>query len=539
MTDLDGDDFVGYGDLEIVAAIFASREGDSRFNPAADFDGNGLIDIVDLMIVAQDFGKVCYDLTIDVLGEGTTDPGPGSHKCVEDRVVNIAAIPDSGWRFKKWSGKLYSRQNPLTIFMNYTTNITAEFDEIPQVSYQIYGLDFSPYTEEGQNQNYKYTVSEEQLRDRMETIAPYTHWIRTFGSLYGLEKAGLVAHELGLKAAIGCWLDPNSTAFLENERQISSLINIAKKGQADLLIVGSETLQFNRLTEGELIGYINRVKQAVPGIPVGTADTYNELLAHQNVTDACDVIFPNYYPYWEGKNLTYAIHYIQLWHQQIVTAAKGKPVVISETGWPSEGNSTGDAAPSPENAAYFFLNFVSWARTNNISYFYFEAFDELWKGEGTVGVGPHWGLWFRNSTLKPGIQDVFDNKTIADNWSTEEIPGGPGEPTIEFTYVPPYGSSENLRGQVWHVKPSEYHVAVYIKVGTSWYTKPYWASPLTPIMPDGVWICDIVTGGIDQTAKEIAAFLIAAGYNPPLMYGGSNLPTELYEKSVKWVNVTR
>lgn len=77
----------------------------------------------------------------------------------------------------------------------------------------------------------------------------------------------------------------------------------------------------------------------------------------------------------------------------------------------------------------------------------------------------------------------------------EEIPGGPGNPVIEFTYAPPYGSFQNLEGQVWHVKPSDYKVAVYIYVA-GWWTKPYWDRPLTTIQSDGSWICDITTGGV-------------------------------------------
>ena len=47
-----------------------------------------------------------------------------------------------------------------------------------------------------------------------------------------------------------------------------------------MLIVGSEVLLRSDLTESQLIGYINQVKQAVPDVPVATADVYGELIAH-------------------------------------------------------------------------------------------------------------------------------------------------------------------------------------------------------------------------------------------------------------------
>ena len=112
-------------------------------------------------------------------------------------------------------------------------------------------------------------------------------------------------------------------------------------------------------------------------------------------------------------------------------------------------------------------------------------------------------------------------------------------PTIEFTYVPPYGSFENLQGQVRCVEPAEYKVAVYIFVVSGWWTKPYWASPLTTIRSGGSWTCDIATGGYDELATKIIAFLVPNGYGPPLMSGGQTLPSELYENAVAYVEVER
>src|SRR5262245_19181302 len=39
-------------------------------------------------------------------------------------------------------------------------------------------------------------------------------------------------------------------------------------------------------------------------------------------------------------------------------------------------------------------------------------------------------------------------------------------------------------------------------------TKPYWSLPATLILADGTWTCDITTGGVDERATEIVAFLV-------------------------------
>ena len=116
---------------------------------------------------------------------------------------------------------------------------------------------------------------------------------------------------------------------------------------------------------------------------------------------------------------------------------------------------------------------------------------------------------------------------------------GPGSPELTFSYVPAYGSFEDLEGAVEHVAPSQHAVAVYIRVYGGWWTKSYWAAPLTSIDCDGSWICDITTGGIDQLADQIAAFLLPIGISPPLMSGGSSLPAELYQVSIAFAIVDR
>lgn len=105
--------------------------------------------------------------------------------------------------------------------------------------------------------------------------------------------------------------------------------------------------------------------------------------------------------------------------------------------------------------------------------------------------------------------------------------------------MPPYGSTQNLEGRVYCVNPADYKIAAYIYVGGGWWTKPYWASPLTPIRADGTFTVDITTGGSDPYATQIAAFLVPNGYNPPLMSGGAELPPELYQNAVAYKIVDR
>src|SRR6266403_915535 len=91
-----------------------------------------------------------------------------------------------------------------------------------------------------------------------------------------------------------------------------------------------------------------------------------------------------------------------------------------------------------------------------------------------------------------------------------------GASSIVFTSVPLYGSFSNLQGVVHGVDPANYRVAVFINVnGAGWFTKPTCATPLIIIQPDGTWTADITTGGSDQDATQIAAYVVPANFNQP------------------------
>ncbi|HMQ31572.1 MAG TPA: glycosyl hydrolase family 17 protein [Chloroflexaceae bacterium] len=405
----------------------------------------------------------------------------------------------------------------------------------PPSPYRLHGLNFGPYTD-AQDPRFDPRIGPDRLRSLLEVVAPATEWVRTYSSTNGIEQVGPIARSLGLKVAMGAWLGRDAAA---NEQELNALIQAAQAGYVDVAIVGSETLYREDLTARQLSDYLQRVQQALPGIPVAVADSYASLAANPAVLADADLVLANYYPYWEGIGIQHAMSAVNSWHHQLVTLAAGKPVWVSETGWPSCGGRQGDALASPENASFYALSFTSWARANGVPYFYFAAFDEPWKRAEEGPQGACWGLWDAGGAAKGGVDLLLRGATVPDSWSAQMLPGGPGTPEIILTSVPTIGSSEDLRGQVNHVSPFDYRVVVYIKAGGGWWLKPYRSRPLTTIRPDGSWICDITTGGIDERATEIAAFLVPVGYTPPILSGSGALPAELEQRAVAKVQVSR
>lgn len=258
----------------------------------------------------------------------------------------------------------------------------------------MHGLCYSAY-EEGQKPGDILTV--EQIRRRMKVIAPYTKWIRSFSCIEGNELVPKVAREFGLKTLVGAWLGTDEDL---NEQEIASLIQLAKAGYVDIAAVGNEVLYRKDLGEEALLAYIHRVKNAIPEVPTGYVDAYYEFTDCPGITAACDVILANCYPFWEGCHFDYSLVYMKQMYQQAVQAAKGKKVIITETGWPSQGKSFDGAEPSAENAMKYFINAQQWSREEDIGIFYFSSFDESWKVGAEGDVGAYWGLWDMHQNLK-------------------------------------------------------------------------------------------------------------------------------------------
>ena len=258
----------------------------------------------------------------------------------------------------------------------------------------MHGLCFSPY-EEGQKPGD--FISESQIRRKLELIKPYTKWIRTFSCTEGNEQIPILAKEYGLKTLVGAWLGDDPKI---NEDEITGLINLTNQGYVDIAAVGNEVMYREDLSEDELIDYINRVKSAIPNTPVGYVDAYYEFTDRPKITEVCDVILANCYPFWEGCSLEYSLVYMKQMYFQAMSAASGKKVIITETGWPSQGANLEGAFPSYENALKYFINAQNWSNDENIEMFYFSCFDESWKVGSEGDVGAFWGLWNKDEKLK-------------------------------------------------------------------------------------------------------------------------------------------
>jgi len=258
----------------------------------------------------------------------------------------------------------------------------------------MHGLCFRPYQEGQQPGDH---LSEEQIRRRMEIIKPYTSWVRSFSCTEGNEMIASIAKEYGIKTLVGAWLGKDKEI---NKNEIEGLIKLCNEGLVDVAAVGNEVMYRDDLTESELLDLIYYTKDQVQGVPVGYVDAYYEFRDRPAITEACDVILANCYPFWEGCDQDYSLLYMKDMFLQALQAGNGKKVIITETGWPDKGTNVQGAFPSEENALKYFINAQNWSKEDNIEMFYFSSFDESWKVGAEGDVGAFWGIWDKDEKLK-------------------------------------------------------------------------------------------------------------------------------------------
>ncbi|KAM0344000.1 hypothetical protein ACHAPU_007901 [Fusarium lateritium] len=172
---------------------------------------------------------------------------------------------------------------------------------------------------------------------------------------------------------LGVW-----TSGTDNiDKEISALKKaITKYGTdlTDLIIgvsVGSEDLYRNSVTgvknkggvgvqPDALVDFINDFRKAfkstpISKIPVGHVDTWDVWGNSTNspVLDAIDFIGVDEYPYYEngkGNGIENAGKLFNKAYEATIAASAGKPVWVTETGWPASGPDWDEAVPSVKNA---------------------------------------------------------------------------------------------------------------------------------------------------------------------------------------------
>lgn len=237
-------------------------------------------------------------------------------------------------------------------------------------------------------------VTPEQIDRDLKQLSRVTGHIRTYTVDGGMDKVPEIARRYGMTVSLGIWISPD---LAKNDQQIDLAIKtaLANRRVIDRVIVGNETQLFGYVSAGQLEAYLDQVREALPArIKVTTAEPWSTWVVIPEVARHVDVIFVHLLPYWESVHINAAMRFIDKHFSIMQETFPGKPVIIGEAGWPSEGNTRGQAQASLSNEAYFIRTFIQYAQEKGYDYYLLEGFDEPWKGGSLEGgVGAYWGLF--------------------------------------------------------------------------------------------------------------------------------------------------
>jgi exo-beta-1,3-glucanase (GH17 family) len=235
---------------------------------------------------------------------------------------------------------------------------------------------------------------------------------------------------IGLKVMLGIWLDGRAGHEGESAAQMATGIRLANAYRDIVLAVsvGNEILvswSDHKLTEEKALEYVQQVRKAV-SCPVTVAD--DVLYWRQpeaKLASAVDFITMHAYPMWGREDIDTALLSTIKHFESVRQAHPGKTIVLGEAGWASytEGKQHAPRAGDEKKQQRYYQELTAWAKASNVTVFWFEAFDEPWKGSGTEG---HWGLFSEGRKAKLAMQPLYPDL----------MPAGPTSPGYDTAPAP-------------------------------------------------------------------------------------------------------
>ncbi len=152
-----------------------------------------------------------------------------------------------------------------------------------------------------------------------------------------------------------------------------------------------------------VVEFAKRVKKNIKQ-PITFCENYVPWLNYlKPLVEVIDFISIHTYPVWEYKHIHEAVEYTIANYETVAKQYPNIPVVITEAGWATNSHGIGIHSEhvNEENQKVYFEDLMEWTSENKILNFFFEAFDEKWKGSSDpMEPEKHWGLFKSDRTPK-------------------------------------------------------------------------------------------------------------------------------------------
>jgi exo-beta-1,3-glucanase (GH17 family) len=255
-----------------------------------------------------------------------------------------------------------------------------------------------------------------EIREDLLLMSPHWDLLRIYGAGGCAETLLSVIREeeLLFKVMLGVWIAPDDAQA--NSREVNAAIALAAAYPdiVQAVSVGNETQIFwsaHRSSLDTLIGYVRQVRSMVK-IPVTVADDFNfwNKQESRQLAAEIDFITMHAHPMWNGVQLEDAVNWLIEQTSAVREMHPEMEVVIGETGWATTVHNQGEQAKLIKGEAgelqqeFFYDAVRQWSQDQKMTVFFFEAFDENWKGGPHPDeVEKHWGLYRADRTPKAAL----------------------------------------------------------------------------------------------------------------------------------------
>ena len=275
-------------------------------------------------------------------------------------------------------------------------------------------VSYSPYYKPGMNPLLSDTfVDPLQIEQDLQALSKVTGCVRTYSISQGMDYVPKAAQKLGMKVLLGAWvgwIDADNMKQLEMAVQQANQYPDTVRG----IVVGNEVLLRGEQSEARMHEYLQWVKARTKA-PITYADVWEFWLKYPTLEQEVDFVTVHILPYWEDKPVAVeqAVMHTASVMGHLGTVFK-KPLLIGETGWPSQGRQRFYASASVVNQARYVREFLHAAKQTGWQYNIIEAFDQPWKRELEGTVGGFWGIF--DVDLKPKFNLNGPVAERADGW---------------------------------------------------------------------------------------------------------------------------
>jgi exo-beta-1,3-glucanase (GH17 family) len=295
------------------------------------------------------------------------------------------------------------------------------------------GICYSGFRD-GQQPGVSYPSYDEVKEDLM-ILQPHWKYLR----LYDCDKHAetilkvIASEKLEFKIMLGAYIEAEMNNFgcpwgggvyeekqleknrKQNDKKIDRIIEWANEFPEIIfaLSVGNESCvdwSGNYVPVHRVVDFAKKVKKHARQ-PVTFCENYVPWLNKlKPLAEVVDFISIHTYPVWEYKHIHESLDYTKDNFDVVAKLYPGKPVVITEAGWATNSNGRGidPEHVNEENQNIYFQDLMEWTSKENILAFYFEAFDEPWKGSAhPLEPEKHWGLYKKDRTPKLVMKEHY------------------------------------------------------------------------------------------------------------------------------------